>query len=612
MPLQKNSKESRSFTLSRDKTDKEKRTVEIAFSSEEEYKRWWGIEILGHSRGEVRLDRLKNKAPLLADHDTRDQIGVVEDVRLDGDRVARATVRFSRSARAEEIFQDVLDGIRTKISVGYIIHNYKLIEERDGEEVYRVTDWEPYEISVVSVPADDTVGVGRDMQTEKNTNQTKEQTMPQEKKQPEQTQTKSSTPEVDVKAIAKEAREKEMARIQEITAIADSFGKRELVADAVAKGVSVDQFRAQILDTLKPGQPVDTKAGFIGMDEKEVEGYSLLRALNALANPNDRRAQEAAGYEFEVSLEAQKRSGVQAQGILVPFDVLGRDMTVVAGTGSATVATDLLANNFINMLRNRSAVMQSATILTGLTGNISIPRQLTSSTIQNLAETEAMSTSDIEFGNLELAPRRAGGTVPYSKQLLAQSSLDIERLIQNDLMTQIALKIDWNALNADGTGNTPTGIRHTTGVGLVELGTDGGSPAWKDFVALETEISIDNADVDNMLYLLNAKGRGYVKTKPKEAGQAIYIADGNMINGYNYRVSNQVPSNLAKGTGTGLSNITFGNFADLIIAFWGGIDLIVDPYTRKKEGMVEITADQFYDVGVRRAESFAIIEDAIL
>ncbi len=611
MPIQKNSKESRSFTLSRDKTDKEQRTVEIAFSSEEEYKRWWGIEILGHSRGEIRLDRLKNKAPLLADHDTRDQIGVVENVRLDHDRVARATVRFSRSARAEEIFQDVLDGIRTKISVGYIIHNYKLIEERDGEDVYRVTDWEPYEISVVSVPADDTVGVGRELEPKPNQNQTKEQTMPQEKKPVENPQTKSAQ-EVDVKAIAKEARQKEMERIQEITAIAESFGKRELVEDAVRNGTSVDQFRAQILDTLKPGQPVDTKAGFIGMDEKEVKEYSLLRALNALANPNDRRAQEAAGYEFEVSLEAQKKSGVQAQGILVPFDVLGRDMTVVAGTGSATVATDLLASNFINMLRNRSAVMQAATILTGLTGNISIPRQLTSSTIQNLAETEEMGTSDIEFGNLELSPRRAGGTVPYSKQLLAQSSLDIERLIQNDLMTQIALKIDWNALNADGTGNTPVGIRHTTGVGLVELGADGGAPTWGDFVKLETEISIDNADVDNMLYLLNAKGRGYVKTKPKESGQAIYIADGNMINGYNYRVSNQVPSNLTKGTGTGLSNITFGNFADLIIAFWGGIDLIVDPYTRKKEGMVEITADQFYDVGVRRAESFAIIEDAAL
>lgn len=376
--------------------------------------------------------------------------------------------------------------------------------------------------------------------------------------------------------------------------------------------MSVNQFREKILDTLKPGQPVDTKAGFIGLDEKEVQEYSLLRALNALANPNDRRAQEAAGYEFEVSLEAQKRSGVQAQGILVPFDVLGRDMTVVAGSGSNTVATDLLANNFINLLRNRSAVLQSATVLTGLTGNISIPRQLTSSAIQNLAENEAMGTSDIEFGNLDLAPRRAGGTVPYSKQLLAQSSLDIERLIQTDLLTQIALKIDWNALNGDGTGNMPTGIRNTTGVGLVELGADGAAPNWKNFVDLETEISIDNADVDNMLYLLNAKGRGHVKTTPKEAGQAIYIADGSMINGYNYRVSNQVPANLTKGNGTGLSNITFGNFSDLIVAFWGGIDLVVDPYSRKKEGMVEITADQFYDVGVRRAESFAIIEDAVL
>lgn len=218
MPLKKNSKESRSFELQRDQTNSEERTVEIAFSSEEEYKRWWGIEILGHSRGEIRLERLQNRAPFLADHNTKDQIGVVEDVRLDSDGVARAKVRFSRSARGEEIFQDVLDGIRSKISVGYIIHDYKSVESRDGEEVFRVTDWEPYEISVVSVPADDTVGVGRELETEQTTK--KEQEMPQEKKQPEQTQ-KKSAPDVDVKAVAAEARKQETQRIQEISAIAD-------------------------------------------------------------------------------------------------------------------------------------------------------------------------------------------------------------------------------------------------------------------------------------------------------------------------------------------------------------------------------------------------------
>jgi len=130
--------------------------------------------------------------------------------------------------------------------------------------------------------------------------------------------------------------------------------------------------------------------------------------------------------------------------------------------------------------------------------------------------------------------------------------------------------------------------------------------------SIETEVSVDNADVDNMMYLLNAKGRGFVKTAEKASGYPAYIGDGNMINGYNYRTSNQVPSNLTKGSGTDLSNITFGNFSDLIIGFWGGIDLTVDPYSRKREGVIEVTADQFYDVGVRRAESFAIIEDAVI
>lgn len=594
----------RAFNLNKEAIDKEKRTVELAFSSEEEYERWFGIEILGHKDGEIRLDRMRQGAPLLADHDMRSQIGVVEDVRIDGDLKGRAKVRFSKSARGEEIFQDVIDGIRTKVSVGYRIHNYNLIQEREGVEVYRVTDWEPYEISIVSVPADDSVGVGRNIDNELN-NQTKEQVMPKESMQNE-------VPKVDVKAIEANARKSEIDRIREINALGGQFQKSDIAQKAIDEGLSVDAFRAQILEGLKAAAPVDTTSGFIGMSEKEVKEFSFMRVLQALANPQDRRAQEAASFEFEVSAEAQKLSGVKAQGVLVPFDVLARDMTVVAGTGDQVVSTDLLSQNFINMLRNRSAVLQSATILTGLTGNIAIPKQLSSALIGDYSENGTLVDSTIDFSTLNLSPKRAGGSIPYSKQLLAQSSIDVERLIQNDLLSQIALKIDYNALNGDGSANTPVGIRNTTGVGLIELGANGGAPTWGNFVAMETEISVDNADVNAMTYLLNAKGRGYVKTKEKAAGYPEYIAKGNMINGYGYRTTNQVPSNLTKGTGTNLSNITFGNFADLIIAFWGGVDLIVDPYSRKKEGMIEITADQFYDVGVRRPESFCIIDDAIM
>ena len=151
----------RAFQVDRAATDEAARTVTLAFASETPYDRWWGTEILECTPAAMRLGRLQTGANLLCDHDTRDVVGVVESISIGADRVGRAVVRFGKSARAEEVFQDVLGGIRQNVSVGYMIHKAVLVETLEGRETYRVTDWEPYEVSLVSVPADATVGVGR-------------------------------------------------------------------------------------------------------------------------------------------------------------------------------------------------------------------------------------------------------------------------------------------------------------------------------------------------------------------------------------------------------------------------------------------------------------------
>ena len=153
---------SRALQFERAQIDEEARTATLAFASEAPFDRWWGREILDVSPTAMRLQRLTSGANLLVDHDTRDVVGVVEQVEVGADRVARAVVRFGRSVRAEEVWQDVRDGIRRNVSVGYMIHAAKLIEtDDDDDDTYRVTDWEPYEVSLVSVPADPSVGVGR-------------------------------------------------------------------------------------------------------------------------------------------------------------------------------------------------------------------------------------------------------------------------------------------------------------------------------------------------------------------------------------------------------------------------------------------------------------------
>jgi hypothetical protein len=156
----------RALLVERSAIDEATRTATLSFASEAPYERYWGIEILDTTTTSMRQGRLRSGANLLCDHDARDVVGVVESVAIGADRVARAVVRFGKSARAEEVWQDVVGGIRRNVSVGYLIHKATPIETRDGLETYRVTDWEPFEVSLVSVPADASVGVGRsDAQT---------------------------------------------------------------------------------------------------------------------------------------------------------------------------------------------------------------------------------------------------------------------------------------------------------------------------------------------------------------------------------------------------------------------------------------------------------------
>ena len=583
---------------------KDKR-VTLSFSSDEPYERYWGIEILDHAPGSVDMSRLSRDAPLLFNHDRDEVIGVVERAWIEGNK-GYAQVRFGNSAKAQEVYKDVEDGILKNVSVGYQIQEMVKEGEKNGVDVYRVTRWQPMEISIVSIPADTTVGVGREYEEREITIKEGEKMPKEQKAEVKKEETKAvETPKVDVKAAQEEARKLERERVKEIMAIGDKFGKKELAQKAVESGMGLDEFRAKILEEIGQIKPIDAKAGFIGMNEKEVKEYSLLRALRALANPHDKRAQDAAKHEFEVSAEAQKRSGLEAQGILVPLDVLARDLTVTGAgsTGANVVATDLLASQFIELLRNKSAIIDLATHLTGLRGNVAIPRQTGATTVYEVGETEAITDSDITLDQVTMSPKRLGATSAYSKQLLAQESVDVENLIKNDILTQIALKIDAIGINK---------LLNETGVGLVEIGTDGGAPQWEHFVALESAITTANADVERMQYVINAKTQGYCKTATKVSGYPAYIIENNQINGYGYKVSNQVPSNLTKGAGTNLSAILFGNYTDLLVGFWGGIDIVVDPYTRKKEGMIEITADQFYDMAVRHPQSFAVIKDAVV
>lgn len=595
------SRVTRALTFDRAAINEESRTVELAFASETPYERYWGVEILDLSAPSVRLGRLTAGGPLLMDHDSRDHVGVIESVQIGADRVGRAVVRFGKSARAEEVFQDVKDGIRQNVSVGYMIHKAVLVEQNEEQDTFRVTDWEPFEVSLVSVPADASVGIGRSADAESPI-----EFIPLQEKQ--------IMSDINVEEVRAEAVKSEQKRTQEIIAMGEQFkayGADGVAAECLRNGKSVEETRAAIMT--KIGTRALPSAD-IGMTQEEARSFSFVRAINALANPGDRRAQEAAKFEREASDAFATKMGRAAQGFYVPVEVQKRDLLVgTAAAGGNTVATQLLAANFIDLLRNKMALTGlGAQFLTGLVGQIAIPRQTSGATAYWVAENGAPTESQQAFDQVTMTPKTVGAFTDVSRKLLLQSSMDVEGFVRNDLATVLALAIDLAGVNGSGASNQPTGILNTAGIGSVAGGTNGLIPTWANIVDLESAVAVANADVNALGYLTNAKVRGKLKQVSKVSGQNGFIWEDGMCNGYNTGVSNQVPSNLTKGTASGIcSAILFGNFADLIIGQWGGLDLMVDPYTGSTAGTVRVVALQDVDVAVRHAESFAAMKDAL-
>ncbi len=627
----------RSFVLEREHINEEMRTVNLAFSSEtDQVERWDGIEILDHGTESIRLGRLQNSAPLLADHNHRDQIGVIESVVLGADRVARAVVRFGKSERASEIFNDVVDGIRTKVSVGYMIHKRMETEEgTNAKPVYRVTDWEPYEISIVSTPADDNVGIGRDVDlNEEETPETPPKITPKEtrKMTPEEQAAKLQAEKVARDAETAQIRTNELSRQNDIRTIAKKYKMDDEAETFLNDGSPVDKFRSHVLDNLKDPSdtPAPTRHANVEMENGEHEQYSVVRAIRAASSGD----WADAGLEKEVSDSIGKQLGRDTSGIFIPTNlrsnaVLAQRMgeiaqragldTATGAAGGFGVQTNVMS--LIDMLRNRMMVRKmGARVLTGLTGDLSFPRQASGSAFSWVAENPGsnVAQSDATFEQVAMSPKAGQSTTAFSKQFLAQSSFDVEAFIRQDLIQAAALGLDLAAINGSGSSNQPEGILNVTGIGSVAGGTNGAAATFANMVDLETAVAAANADVANLGYLTNAKVRGALKKKAIETGDAAKVwtkgeeMEFGEVNGYRAGVTNQVPSNLVKGTsGAVCSAAIYGNWDDLIIGEWGAMEILVDPYALKKQGMIEVTSFVMADIAVRHPESFAAMVDIL-
>ncbi len=393
---------------------------------------------------------------------------------------------------------------------------------------------------------------------------------------------------VDVQQLLADERQ----RTAQIRELGEQHDCADIAERAIADGTSTADFGAKVLENIRSKQ-ADNKLTTVGFNEKEAKQYSLLRAIQCKL-----AGRELDGIEREASDEIARRAKEDPQGFYVPAEAW-RDLTAGTATaGGHTVATDLMAGSFIDILRNRTKVIElGAMVMDGLTSNVAIPRQTTAGSAALEGETDANAETDQAFNQLTLSPKRVGAFTEYSKQLLLQSSIGVEAFVRNDLMRAIALKIDEMALNGSGTSNEPTGIINTSGVGAV---TFGATATWDKVIEFETDVATANADVENMSYLTTAAVRGAWKGIKKDSGSGIFLWEGAEVNGYRAEVSEQVPSN----------KVVFGNWADAIIGLFGGLDVVVNPYIKDTENLIRITLNQHFDIGVRQAASFSVSADA--
>lgn len=343
-----------------------------------------------------------------------------------------------------------------------------------------------------------------------------------------------------------------------------------------------------------------------------LEGYSLTRAIRQAS------AGRLDGLEREISEEIQMRSGKSPTGFFIPNALLAetRAMSVTGGTsgqyGGAYVATE--SRGFIDALRPLLKIAAAgAEIIDGLTSNIDIPRQSAASTASWKAETAALDESTPTIDQMTLTPRRVGSYTILSKQLLIQSSPDVERIVRNDLLAACATALDAAAINGAG-GTAPTGILQTSGIGAVIGGTNGAAPDWADIIALIAAIETVDALLGRPSFMINAATAAKLRTTRKVAAtDSVMVLEGKELVDYPYHISSNVPSNLTKGSASGIcSAIIFGNFNDVVLASFGeGIDLIVDPFTNATSGQTRVIANSYVDVGIRRPKSFAAMKDAL-
>ena len=348
-------------------------------------------------------------------------------------------------------------------------------------------------------------------------------------------------------------------------------------------------------------------------EKKELKRFSISKFLREAASGN------LTGFEAEMDQEARKEvagSGRSVEGFGIPSILMGVEF---GARGSYNNATDsgygpefkaITEWSYAEALKNSMvAAKAGARYIPGMQGNARIVKGGTA-TAAWLTEESAASVGKIAYSTVDMTPKRLQILAGYTMDLLKQSALPVENLIWDEVIAAHAQALDSAIFNGSGSSGQPTGILAAASVNSIAMGTNGGSATWAKMVQMETEVGADNALFGSLAYVTNSKVAGDLKTIAKASNTAVFLMDGDRMNGYPVLVSNAIPSNLTKGSASGIcSAAIFGNFNEVLVPQWGGLDFLVDPYSQKAKAVIEVTAIAYHDVCVRRPEAFCKIVD---
>lgn len=593
--------------VTRQQGEDDTRTVDIVFATDEVVSQPFGKEKLELSG--VNMRRLDTgTAPVLNQHNIREQIGVVERAEIrNGQGVA--TVRFSRNPEADAIYQDIQDGIRSNFSVGYDIEDFSIVDD-----IFVITKWTPFEISVVSVPADPNALIQRGFATEKE-----KSIMNEPVKNPtldDYIKIGTEFNQVDL-AVEMFREKKSLDELKE----AVEAKRAEEVDAMLAHGQETDNVLLSIqyvrekktLGELK--QAVADGGQISNEDVPEVEpasdatrDFSLADLVHNILEPASERGQELHQELKDLTADAKRDGHRSRGGLIIPHNRFGikqatRDLTTASSSGGNLIGETVLSSEFVEALRAENHATRMATILPNLSGDVGVPIESTAPTAQWVAEAGAASESDPTIGQATLAPKVIIGYTEVTRSLLAQASTDAEVIVRRALTRSIATVLEKAIFTGSGSNGQPTGLSGLSGISSTTY-TNGGDPTLANGLNVIKELDDDSVPEDRRAWIANPG----IRAEYRKVGQV--STSGTIPAWYNQRFLDYPAYVSANLPSTGKGTAYLADWSQVIIGLWSNVEILVNPYAKDANGLVRITAWQLADVDFGQVKAFSELKEA--